>query len=70
MCICYLTGRLFDGHVLDMFEFGVEKFTSMKQFAVCVSSYFFLDTRLVQHFMQIIVSAFTMHCFISSIFFF
>jgi len=28
-----ITGRLFDQHILDMFEFGVQKFRSMKDFS-------------------------------------
>lgn len=27
-----VAGRMFDSHILDMFEFGIEKFVSMKQF--------------------------------------
>ena len=31
---CLLIGRLFDFHMLDMFELGIESFTSMMQFPV------------------------------------
>lgn len=33
VCVC-CTGRMFDFHVLDMFELGIEKFTSLSEVKV------------------------------------
>jgi len=30
----FSAGRMFDAHVLDMFEFGIQKFRSMQEFHV------------------------------------
>ena len=32
MHLSYIQGRTFDGHVLDMFEFGIENFQSINHF--------------------------------------
>ena len=36
------SGRLFDGHVLDMVEFGIDKFVSMMEIKVSLTLSFFL----------------------------
>ena len=33
-CFCFDVGRLYNGSVLDVFEFGVDRFVSMKHFKV------------------------------------
>ena len=36
------SGRLFDGHVLDMVEFGIDRFVSMMEIKVSLTLSFFL----------------------------
>lgn len=38
--LSFVTGRMFDFHVLDMFELGIEKFVSLKD--VKVNKHFYL----------------------------
>lgn len=34
-----IIGRMYDYHVLDMFEFGIDKFISMEEFKVTLSDH-------------------------------
>ena len=34
LCVCWFLGRMYNYHVLDMVELGIEKFTSFSDFKV------------------------------------